>query len=88
MDYAGEPTMKSGLGALLVTLFVEATETVSNDVGQKDRMTKGVPDESYTAKLNGEGNVNVHHLVTGSGKLRNTCSRCTGYQKTAGTIGP
>lgn len=38
VDFAGDPILKAGLVAFLVTLFDEATETVMNDVDQQDRL--------------------------------------------------
>ena len=59
VDFAGDPILKAGLVAFLVTLFDEATETVINGVDQQDRLAEVTADGSFTLKLNGEDNVIV-----------------------------
>ncbi len=69
VDLAGDPILKAGLVALLVTLFDEATETVINDVDQQDRLAEVAADGSFTLKLNGEDNVIVDLAGVGSGQV-------------------
>lgn len=69
VDFAGDPILKAGLVAFLVTLFDEATETVINGVDQQDRLTEVVADGSFTLKLNGEDNVIVDLAGVGSGQV-------------------
>ena len=67
VDFAGDPILKAGLVAFLVTLFDEATETVINGVDQQDRLAQVESDGSFTLKLNGEDNVIVDLAGVGSG---------------------
>lgn len=69
VDVAGDPILKAGLVAFLVTLFDEATETVINDVDQQDRLAQVEADGSFTLKLNGEDNVIVDLAGVGSGQV-------------------
>jgi len=69
VDFAGDPILKAGLVAFLVTLFDEATETVINDVDQQDRLTQVEADGSFTLRLNGEDNVIVDLPGVGSGQF-------------------
>ena len=69
VDFAGDPILKAGLVAFLVTLFDEATETVINDVDQQDRLAEVAADGSFTLKLNGEDNVIVDLVGVGSGQM-------------------
>lgn len=69
VDFAGDPILKAGLVAFLVTLFDEATETVINDVDQQDRLAEVAADGSFTLKLNGEDNVIVDLAAVGSGQV-------------------
>ena len=69
VDFAGEPILKAGLVAFLVTLFDEATEAVINGVDQQDRLAEVAADGSFTLKLNGEDNVIVDLAGVGSGQV-------------------
>ena len=69
VDFAGDPILKAGLVAFLVTLFDEATETVINGVDQQDRLAQVAADGSFTLKLNGEDNVIVDLAGVGSGQI-------------------
>jgi hypothetical protein len=69
VDFAGDPSLKAGLVAFLVTLFDEATETVINGVDQQDRLAQVAADGSFTLKLNGEDNVIVNLAGVGSGQV-------------------
>ena len=69
VDFAGDPILKAGLVAFLVTLFDEATETVINGVDQQDRLAEVATDGSFTLKLNGEDNVIVDLAEVGSGQV-------------------
>jgi hypothetical protein len=69
VDFAGDPILKAGLVAFLVTLFDEATETVINDVDQQNRLAEVAADGSFTLKLNGEDNVIVDLAGVGSGQV-------------------
>ena len=69
VDFAGDPILKAGLVAFLVTLFDEATETVINGVDQQDRLAEVAADGSFTLKLNGEDNVIVDLAGVGSGQI-------------------
>ena len=69
VDFAGDPILKAGLVAFLVTLFDEATETVINGVDQQDRLAQVESDGSFTLKLNGEDNVIVDLVGVGSGQV-------------------
>ncbi|XZE55986.1 hypothetical protein SH139x_002040 [Planctomycetaceae bacterium SH139] len=69
VDFAGDPSLKAGLVAFLVTLFDEATETVINDVDQQDRRAQVEADGSFTLKLNGEDNVIGDPASVGSGRI-------------------
>jgi hypothetical protein len=69
VDFAGDPILKAGLVAFLVTLFDEATETVINDVDQEDRLAQVDSDGSFTLKLNGEDNVIVDLAGIGPGQV-------------------
>lgn len=69
VDFAGDPILKAGLVAFLVTLFDEATETVINGVDQQDRLAQVAVDGSFTLKLNGEDNVIVDLAGVGSGQV-------------------
>jgi hypothetical protein len=69
VDFAGNPILKAGLVAFLVTLFDEATETVINDVDQQDRLAEVDADGSFTLKLKGEDNVIVDLAGVGSGQV-------------------
>ncbi|MCP4888230.1 MAG: hypothetical protein GY904_16655 [Planctomycetaceae bacterium] len=69
VDFAGDPILKAGLVAFLVTFFDEATETVINDVHQQDRLAEVATDGSFTLKLNGEDNVIVDLAGVGSGQI-------------------
>jgi sulfur transfer protein SufE len=65
VDFAGDPILKAGLVAFLVTLFDEATETVINDVDPQDRLAEVAADGSFTLKLNGADNVIVEPIRFG-----------------------
>jgi hypothetical protein len=69
VDFAGDPILKAGLIAFLVTLFDETTETVINDVDQQDRLAEVAADGSFKLKLNGEDNVIVDLTGVGSGQV-------------------
>lgn len=69
VDFAGNPILKAGLVAFLVTLFDEAIETVINGVDQQDRLAEVATDGSFTLKLNGEDNVIVDLAGVGSGQV-------------------
>jgi hypothetical protein len=69
MDFAGDPILKAGLVAFLVTLFDEATETVINGVDQQDRLGEVEGDGSFTVKLNGDDNFIVDLAGVGSGQV-------------------
>ena len=69
VDFGGDPILKAGLVAFLVTLFDEATETVINAVDQQDRLAQVEADGSFTLKLNGEDNVIVDVAGIGSGQV-------------------
>ena len=69
VDFAGDPILKAGLVAFLITLFDEATETVINGVDQQDRLAQVESDGSFTLKLNGEDNVIVDISGVGSGQI-------------------
>ena len=69
VDFGGDPILKAGLVAFLVTLFDEATETVINAVDQQDRLAEVEADGSFTLKLNGEDNVIVDVAGIGSGQV-------------------
>lgn len=69
VDFAGDPILKAGLVAFLVTLFDETTETVINGVDQQDRLAQVDADGSFTLKLNGEDNVIVDLAGVGSGQI-------------------
>ena len=69
VDFAGDPILKAGLVAFLVTLFDEATESVINDIDQQNRLAEVEADGSFTLKLNGEDNVIVDLAGVGSGQV-------------------
>ncbi len=69
VDFAGDPILKAGLAAFLVTLFDEATETVIHGVDQQDRLAQVSADGTFTLKLNGEDNVIVDTAGVGSGQI-------------------
>ena len=69
VDFGGDPILKAGLVAFLVTLFEQATETVINGVDQQDRLAQVDADGSFTLKLNGEDNVIVDVAGIGSGQV-------------------
>jgi hypothetical protein len=69
VDFAGDPILKAGLVAFLITLFDEATETMINGVDQQDRLAEVEADGSFTLKLNGEDNVIVDLAGVGSGHI-------------------
>lgn len=69
VDLAGDPILKAGLVAFLVTLFDEATETVINGVDQQTRLAQVAVDGSFTLKHNGEDNVIVDLAGIGSGQI-------------------
>ncbi len=69
VDFAGDPILKAGLVAFLVTLFDEATESMINDIDQQNRLAEVEADGSFTLKLNGEDNVIVDLAGVGSGQV-------------------
>ena len=69
VDFAGDPILKAGLVAFLVTLFDEATETAINGVDQQDSLAQVAADGAFTLKLNGEDNVIVNLAGIGSGQV-------------------